>query len=65
MLVRYGRLPVIQTFRATVFDDIEDGHWATPYIITTADIGWVLGYDDGTFRPDDYSILTFDLRFFM
>jgi len=30
-----------------------DGHWATAAINTVAYVGWVTGYPDGTFRPDN------------
>jgi len=33
------------------FDDISD-HWAVEYINTAAVNGWVQGYTDGTFRPN-------------
>ncbi len=33
------------------FSDI-DGHWAEDYIIFAATKGWVNGYPDGTFKPD-------------
>ena len=34
------------------FSDI-DNHWAKDYIITGVQAGWIDGYPDGTFRPDD------------
>ena len=34
------------------FSDIA-GHWAEDYIASAYQIGWVDGYEDGTFRPDD------------
>ncbi|MCL2843818.1 MAG: isopeptide-forming domain-containing fimbrial protein [Oscillospiraceae bacterium] len=36
-----------------VFSDVERGHWATPYIHAAAEVGWVIGYPDGTFRPGE------------
>ena len=33
------------------FSDI-DGHWAADYINAAAENGWIFGYPDGTFRPD-------------
>jgi len=33
------------------FSDIA-GHWAEHHIAAAADRGWILGYPDGTFRPD-------------
>lgn len=35
------------------FHDIE-GHWAAKYINSAAEKGWIKGYADGTFRPDQY-----------
>lgn len=35
------------------FSDI-DGHWAIKYINSAVIKGWVKGYPDGTFRPDEY-----------
>jgi len=34
------------------FRDIADS-WARSYIVRTAVLGWVRGYDDGSFRPDN------------
>ncbi len=36
------------------FDDVEAGKWFTPYVCFAEDEGFVVGYDDGTFRPSDY-----------
>lgn len=33
------------------FSDIK-GHWAEDYILLAASRGWVNGYEDGTFKPD-------------
>lgn len=35
------------------FSDIS-GHWAAEYINRAAQKGWIQGYEDGTFRPDQY-----------
>lgn len=35
------------------FSDIED-HWAKEYILSATALGWITGYDDGTFKPDNY-----------
>ena len=34
------------------FTDI-DGHWAQKYILSAVDAGWIDGYPDGTFRPQE------------
>lgn len=36
----------------TLFDDIY-GHWAQGEIMTIEKFNWIVGYPDGTFRPDD------------
>lgn len=35
------------------FSDIE-GHWANSFINAAADLGWISGYEDGTFKPNQY-----------
>lgn len=35
------------------FSDIQ-GHWAEKYIQRAAELGWIKGFEDGTFRPDAY-----------
>jgi len=35
------------------FTDIK-GHWAEKYIQRAAELGWIKGFEDGTFRPDTY-----------
>ena len=35
------------------FSDIK-GHWAKAYIERAAELGWIKGFEDGTFRPDTY-----------
>ncbi len=34
------------------FTDIK-GHWAEKYIQRAAELGWIKGFEDGTFRPND------------
>ncbi len=34
------------------FSDIK-GHWAQSYIERAAELGWIKGFEDGTFHPDD------------
>ena len=34
------------------FSDIK-GHWAEKYIERAAELGWIKGFEDGTFRPND------------
>ncbi len=35
-----------------IFSDVSTSHWAYRYIATATAYGWLLGYEDGTFRPD-------------
>lgn len=35
------------------FFDLPDTHWAYQYIQKAANAGWLKGFDDGTFRPDE------------
>lgn len=34
------------------FKDVSSRHWANSEITTAAALGWINGYEDGTFRPD-------------
>ena len=34
------------------FPDVSASHWAAPAIAKGKELGWVKGYSDGTFRPD-------------
>ena len=42
---------VLLTAGNTAFPDVDSNGWAYFYIITAVDLGWVIGYEDGTFRP--------------
>lgn len=35
------------------FSDVAPSHWAYSYIASAAEKGWVNGYSDGTFRPEN------------
>ena len=37
------------------FFDVTETHWAYSYISLAASRAWIRGYEDGTFRPDDYA----------
>lgn len=37
----------------TLFPDVRSSHWATRYIGLAISNGWINGYLDGTFRPDN------------
>lgn len=35
-----------------IFSDVSTGHWAYQYINAAYDAGWISGYEDGTYKPD-------------
>ncbi|WP_409966958.1 S-layer homology domain-containing protein [Bengtsoniella intestinalis] len=37
-----------------IFSDVADDYWAVDYINSAVANGWIMGYSDGTFHPDDY-----------
>jgi hypothetical protein len=37
-----------------IFVDVQPTHWAYEYISMAADAGWIVGYEDGTFRPNQH-----------
>ncbi len=39
---------------ATTFSDVTNGYWASGYIGAISGKGWVNGYEDGTFRPEQF-----------
>ena len=48
-----SRFDNLSPFESNSFSDI-DGHWANKYINSSAKKGWVNGYPDGSFKPDQY-----------
>ncbi|HZJ98634.1 MAG TPA: S-layer homology domain-containing protein, partial [Tissierellaceae bacterium] len=48
-----SRFDNLKPFTSNKFSDI-DGHWANEYINSASEKGWVKGYEDGTFKPDQY-----------
>ena len=49
---RFARMMKISGDNDVYFGDIQ-GHWGENEIMLAAKIGWVLGYPDGTYRPDE------------
>jgi hypothetical protein len=47
-----ARFDKLFTTEENMFPDIKD-HWAEQYIISSTEKGWIKGYGDGTFRPED------------
>lgn len=37
----------------SLFTDVKSAHWASEYIKLCLDNGWMIGYTDGSFRPDN------------
>ena len=37
----------------SLFKDMKSSHWASEYVKTAVEQGWIVGYTDGTFRPDN------------
>lgn len=37
----------------SLFTDVKNTHWASEYIKLCLDNGWMIGYTDGSFRPDN------------
>ena len=42
-----------QGARVSPFKDVKYTHWSAEYVKTAVDAGWIVGYTDGTFRPDN------------
>ncbi|MGN9165499.1 S-layer homology domain-containing protein [Tissierellaceae bacterium HCP3S3_D8] len=48
-----SRFDKLSPFESNTFSDIEN-HWANQYINSATQKGWVNGYPDKTFKPDQY-----------
>lgn len=48
-----ARFDTGKVYGSQSFSDIQ-GHWAQAYIERAAELGWIKGFEDGTFRPDTY-----------
>lgn len=44
----------LSTGISNVFSDVDDANWAKDYISSASAKGWVKGYTDGTFKPENY-----------
>ncbi len=52
----YAAMLARMDFSSTLLSDEYDdtvGHWAEEYIRKASAVGWILGYDDGSFRPEE------------
>src|SRR5665648_274773 len=48
-----SRFDALEATTSSIFSDVK-GHWAEKYINSAQEKGWVNGYPDGTFKPDQY-----------
>jgi len=48
-----ARFSPILSENSSPFNDVETDYWAFNYIVTAYEKGWITGYPDGTFKPDD------------
>ncbi len=42
----------VTPFGYMLYTDVSATHWASPYVKIAVEQGWMVGYVDGTFRPD-------------
>lgn len=49
-----ARFASLENSGKAIFSDVTSDHWAYMLINAAAEAGWVKGYGDGTFRPDEY-----------
>ncbi|MCD7948505.1 MAG: S-layer homology domain-containing protein, partial [Oscillospiraceae bacterium] len=47
-----SRFDTLTLTEDNAFADVSSSHWAVRYINSAAAKGWITGYSDGTFRPD-------------
>ncbi|PKM72938.1 MAG: hypothetical protein CVU91_07905 [Firmicutes bacterium HGW-Firmicutes-16] len=45
---------ISSTAKSSPFKDVKYTHWAASYVQAAVSAGWITGYTDGTFRPDNY-----------
>lgn len=48
-----SRFDKLDVSKNDMFSDIK-GHWAEKYVLSSANKGWIKGYQDGTFKPNQY-----------
>lgn len=51
----FGDVDALETVQLVVdgcFDDVPDAEWYTGYVCYAKDNGWVVGYGDGNFKPE-------------
>jgi len=51
LAAHFANLEIVTTNK---FSDVPASHWAVKYINSAEAKGWINGYPDGTFKPEDY-----------
>lgn len=52
LVVMLARFAHVTDTEALEFKDVDTTHWAAKEIQIAAELGWIKGYEDGTFQPD-------------
>ncbi len=50
----YELYDTVEEFNENIFPDVPDTHWGVAYIKDSVGMGWISGYEDGTFKPDNF-----------
>ncbi len=50
----YELYDTIEEFNENIFPDVPNTHWGVAYITDSVGMGWISGYEDGTFKPDNF-----------
>ena len=58
-ITRAEFVKIAESFEALIwglspYNDVDGGHWAFRYIVSSAAKGWISGYPDGSFRPNSF-----------
>ncbi|MCR4432555.1 MAG: S-layer homology domain-containing protein [Caldiserica bacterium] len=52
LLALHPAIPMVRILNPT-FSDVPFSHWASDFVENAVLLGWIKGFPDGTFRPDD------------
>ena len=52
MVAASSHKDAVGSYGSSLFKDLKGDHWASPYVKVAVEQGWMSGYVDGTFRPD-------------
>ena len=53
MVAASSHKDAVGSYGSSLFKDLKGDHWASPYVKVAVEQGWMSGYVDGTFRPDN------------